>query len=153
MVKYNNGDNTQVLFFVNNQGKQTQVISTKGEIFNCQFSPLKPVIYCLITRQDKLLKNAENLTLEAINFNNYQESYLLNLPYQWGMNLSLSPDGTALLFDRIIPKKTEANKQDLKTATGTSIDTAEIMFLSLEDDQKMVPQKLPLAGYNPQWLP
>lgn len=63
MLKYNS-DFTQSIFLVTNQGLPKELIRTAGEFLNCQFDPIHPPLYCLLTRRKPGKDFHEKLTLE-----------------------------------------------------------------------------------------
>lgn len=158
MIKVNS-DATPSLFLLTNQGFKQEITRTPGEIFNCQFSPTASFLYCLVTRPKPENKEyAEQLNLEVFDLHTLKRSLLSVLPDEWETVISLSPDGTALLFDRIIQKNQEPKIGDLRTNLGTAIATSSIMLLELNKNPlstagKVQPQKLPLRGFQPCWLP
>jgi hypothetical protein len=153
MVKFNS-DSTQSLFLVTNQGLQKELLRTTGELLNCQFDPKGQTLYCLVTR---LLqgKEDERLTLETIDLKTSKVEPLLVLSGRSEIQMSLSPDGLALLFDRIITKETLPSKDDLTTDVGAAIATSRLWLLPLEKRTAdvMPHQELPLQGFYPRWLP
>jgi len=158
MIKFNS-DSTPSLFFVTNKGFKKELTRTPGEIFNCQFDPAAPFLYCLLTRPKPGKKEySEQLNLEAIDFKTFKVTVLSVLPDQWETVMSLSPDGTALLFDRVVEKNGEPKIGDLRTNSGTAIATSSIMLLGVKNHPsstvgKVQPQELPLRGFHPCWLP
>jgi hypothetical protein len=100
MVEYNS-DYTKSLFVVTNQGIETQIFNTNGSIWDAQFSPAKDLIYCLATELKTQGENSrEEPYLAAIDINTKKIVMMLLLPIQQGIQMSLSPDGLALMFDR-----------------------------------------------------
>ena len=156
MLKYNS-DFTQSIFLVTNQGLQQELIRTAGEFINCQFDPTNPQLYCLLTRRKPGKEFSEKLTLEAVDLKTLKVKPLLVLPDQVETKMSLSPDGLELLFDRVVVKKTEPIKGDLRTDGGSAIAKSSLMLLSLKKTSKSngdpSPKPLPLQGFRPQWLP
>ncbi|HLO51782.1 MAG TPA: Ig-like domain-containing protein [Kamptonema sp.] len=158
MIKFNS-DSTPSLFFATNQGFKKELTRTPGEIFNCQFDPAAPFLYCLVTRPKLGQKEySEQLNLEAFDLRTFKVTVLSVLPDQWETVMSLSPDGTAMLFDRVVEKKVEPKIGDLRTNSGTAIATSSIMLLGVNKNpvstaDKVQPQELPLRGFHPGWLP
>lgn len=156
MLKYNS-DFTQSIFLVTNQGLQKELINTAGEFIACQFDPSNPQLYCLLTRRKPGQEFSEKLTLESVDLKTFQVKPLLVLPNQVETKMSLSPDGLELLFDRVVAKKTEPVKGDLRTDGGSAIEQSSLMLFSLKKTPKSngysSPQPLPLQGFRPQWLP
>jgi hypothetical protein len=84
------------------------------------------------------------------------------LPNQQEINISLSPDGLALLFDQTVIEIGESNNssQATKTQAGDTIKTSRIWILPLMIDTptdgskpQVKPEELPFFGFHPQWLP
>ncbi len=158
MVKLNS-DSTQSLFLVTNQGFENELRRTNGEFLNCQFDPSAQNLYCLMTQ---LLKGEEyslQESLEAIDLKTFKVKPLLVLSDQAEIQMSLSPDGLALLLDRVATKETLPLKDDLTTGTGSAIATSRLWLLPLanrtpDSTASSVPyQELPLQGFHPRWLP
>ncbi len=158
MVKLNT-DSTQSLYLVTNQGLQKELLSTKGEFLNCQFGPRAQTLYCLVTRLLPGEEYIEQPYLEAIDLNTFKVETLVDLPNQFVLQMSLSPDGSALLFDELTKKGTLPSKDDLTTDIGAAIATSRLWLLPLvnktpQSTTRLRPyQELPLRGFHPQWLP
>ncbi|WP_026103723.1 hypothetical protein [Kamptonema formosum] len=154
-----NRDATPSLFLVTNQGAKKELTSTPGQILNCKFNPALPFLYCLVTRPKAGKKEySEQLNLEAFDLTTFKVKVLSIIPDLWETVMSVSPDGTALLFDRVVEKNEEPKIGDLRTNLGTAIATSSIMLLGLNQNQpstvgKLQPQELPLRGFHPCWLP
>ena len=106
MLKYKI-DFTQSIFLVTNQGLPKELSRTAGEFLNCQFDPINPQLYCLLTRRKPGKYFYEKLTLEAIDWQTFAVKPLLVLPDQVETKISLSPDGLELLLYRVVAKKPE----------------------------------------------
>jgi hypothetical protein len=156
MLKYNS-DFTQSIFLVTNQGLPKELSRTAGEFLNCQFDPINPQLYCLLTRRQPQKIFSEKLTLEAIDLQTFAVKPLLVLPDQVETKISLSPDGLELLLDGVVAKKSEPVTGDLRTDGPSAIAQSSLMLLSLKKTSKFngdpSPQPLPLQGLRPQWLP
>ncbi|BAZ89465.1 hypothetical protein NIES932_09440 [Raphidiopsis curvata NIES-932] len=162
MVKFNS-DYTRDLFLVTNQGVQKPLLKTSGSILYCSFDPSSPTLYCLLTSlvsQDKYL---EQPYLVAINLDTKKYKPILMLPVgQRNVQMSLAPDGLALLFDQIVPvgnNTLSLPPSILKTDDGEAIAKSSLWFMPLlpiaEDQAKSLikPEALPMDGFNPVWLP
>jgi hypothetical protein len=114
MLKYNS-DFTQSIFLITNHGLPKELIRTAGEFLNCKFYPIKPPLYCLLTRRKPGKYFYDKLTLEAIDWQTFAVKPLLVLPDQVEKKISLSPDGLELLLDRVVAKKSEPVTGDLRT--------------------------------------
>ncbi len=158
MVK-SNSDFTQSLFLVTNQGLQKELLSTNGDLLNCQFDAMAQNLYCLITQLLPGEQYSQQLSLAAIDLKTYKVESLWAAPNQSQMQVSLSPDGLALLFDQVVQKETLASKDDLTTDTGSAIANSRLMLLPLSHstskaiNNSVLPQELPVQGFHPHWLP
>ena len=156
MLKYNS-DFSQSIFLVTNQGLPKGLSRTAGEFLNCQFDPINPQLYCLLTRRKPGKYFSEKLTLEAIDLQTFAVKPLLVLPDQVETKISLSPDGLELLLDRVVAKKSAPVTRDLRTNGLSAIAQSNLMLLSLKKTSKFngdpSAQPLPLQGFRPQWLP
>ncbi len=156
MVKYN-PDFTRSLYLVNNQGKEQELLKIKGSINNCQFDPTLTTLYCLLS---KLIEGDTDIYQElpyitAINLNTNEQIPLIGLPNQRDIQMSLSPDGIALLFDHI-QIDPDSPPPHLK---GEPTPHSNLWVLPIIDPQALIkgmqvqPEELPLSGFRPQWLP
>jgi len=158
MVKFN-PDYTRELFLVTNQGIQKSLLKTSGEVLTCQFDPASPTLYCLLTQLLPGEKYVEQPYLAAINLKTGEQKPLVILPNQRDVQMSLSPDGLALLFDQV---QTDVNPQSangLRTNDGSAIVSSHLWLMSLlptnegASPVQLKPEQLPLAGIRPRWLP
>jgi hypothetical protein len=159
MVKLNS-DSTQSLFLVTNQGLQKEILNTTGELLNCEFDPRGQNLYCLVTQLIPGEEFDKQLTLAEIDLKTFKVAPLLVVSHQRGdIQMSLSPDGLALLLDQVATKGKLPSKEDLTTDTGAAIATSRLWLLPLvnrtpEASTDSVPhQELPLRGFHPRWLP
>ena len=177
MVKFNS-DYTRSLFLVTNQGVQKQLLRTTGSILSCQFDPLKANLYCLLTQLLDGKTYQEQPYLTAIDINSGKQTPLVVLPNQQDVQMSLAPDGLALLFDQVVTATTPSNSSAQMnvpiTNEGEAITTSQLWLLPLlpatsvvetPDGNKAVdysdrflppqlqPEQLPLPGFHPRWLP
>jgi hypothetical protein len=161
MVKFNADPKnpTRSLFIVTNQGKETELLTTNGSIFNAQFDPTNRVIYGLITELLPGDAYLEQPYLSAINIETGKRTNLLKLPIQRDIQMSLAPDGLGLLFDQIVETSSaQPNSNSVQTENGQAIATSRLWFLPLVlnpdgTSQLAQPQELPLPGLRPRWLP
>lgn len=164
MLKFN-PDGTRSLFVVNNQGKEEELYRTPqfGNILSAEFDPSHTVLYALIT---ELLDNQEQYQeqpyIVAIDLKTKQLIPLVILPNQQEINISLSPDGLALLFDQTVTQTAQPDdpEKSTKTQGGDTIQTSRLWILPLIADvshqgskPKLKPEELPFSGFNPKWLP
>ncbi|MBD2356346.1 hypothetical protein H6G41_17225 [Tolypothrix sp. FACHB-123] len=159
MVKFNT-DYTRDLFLVTNQGVQKPLLKTTGSILNCQFDPASPTLYCLLTQLVSKEEYIEQPYLVAIDLKTAQQKPLLLLPIeQRNVQMSLSPDGLGLLFDQVVAQPLNAPSANvLKTDDGASINSSSLWLMPLlpiadTTTAQIKPEKLPLDGFAPYWLP
>jgi len=157
MVKFNS-DSTRSLFLVTTQGVQKQILRTTGEILSAQFDPRKQTLYCLLTQLLEGDTYQEQPYLAAIDIKTGKQTPLLVLPNQRDVQMSLSPDGLALLFDQVVTA-TKPQRQNMRTNEGEAIATGRLWLLpllpaaSVEGTTQLQPEQLPLPGFHPRWLP
>ncbi len=159
MVKFNT-DFTRDLFLVTNQGIKKPLLKTTGSILSCQFDTASPTLYCLLTQLVSKEQYIEQPYLVAIDLKTGQQKPLLVLPAaQRNVQMSLSPDGLGLLFDQVIPQTNPApSTNTLKTDDGQAIATSSLWLMPLlpiadSATTEIKPEKLPLVGFSPRWLP
>ncbi|WP_414562325.1 MULTISPECIES: Ig-like domain-containing protein [unclassified Anabaena] len=161
MVKFNT-DYTRDLFLVTNQGVQKPLLKTTGSILNCQFDPASPTLYCLLTQLIPTEEYVEQPYLVAIDVNTGEQKPLLLLPIdQRNVQMSLAPDGLGLLFDQVVPQTNPdipLTTDQLKTEDGEAIATSSLWLMPLlpitdDTSSAIKPEKLPLVGFHPRWLP
>lgn len=166
MVKFNT-DYTRSLFRVTNQGIQKELLRTTGSIRSAQFDPLKQTLYCLLTQLLPGPEYQEQPYLAAIDLQTGKLTPLLILPTQQELQISLAPDGVALLFDQPV-NLSQPNASNLQTNQGAAIATSNLWVLPILPPQNPTtgpeatsetpqvqpkPASLPLPGFHPQWLP
>ena len=155
MLKFNT-DNTRSLFLVDTQGTQKELFRTTGSILSAQFDPTRQVLYCLLTE----LKTGGDLYQEqpylaTIDVKTSKLSPLAILPIQPDIQVSLSPDGLAILLDQTTQKKA-GPEEKLRDSTGKAIASSRLWLLPLnpaDPTAKLQPVDLPLLGLRPRWLP
>ncbi len=157
-VKFNT-DNTRSLFLVSNQGTQKELLRTPGSILSTQFDPAKQTLYCLLT---EVLTSGdmyqEQPYLAAIDLKTSKLRPLVALPDQRDVQMSLAPDGLALLFDQTVEavKDNTAAAGQLRDSTGKAIADSRLWLLPIDPTNpaaKAQPESLPLPGLRPRWLP
>lgn len=169
MVKFNS-DYTRSLFLVTNQG-QKQLLRTTGSILNCQFDPPGQNLYCLLTQLLDGEEYQEQPYLAAIDLSSGKQTPLVVLPNQGDVQMSLSPDGLALLFDQVVTTSSNSSALIPLPDAGEAIATSRLWLLPLipftfvgetpNGNQAASnlrglppqPQQLPLPGVHPRWLP
>ncbi len=159
MVRFNS-DYTRSLFLVTNQGVQKELLRTTGSILSCQFDPLSPNLYCLLTQLLGGEEYQEQPYLAVIDVNSGKQKPLVLLPNHRDVQMSLSPDGLGLLFDQVVTATPESNSSQIntpRTNEGEVIATSRIWVLPLmppnSEHLPMQPEQLPLPGFHPLWLP
>ena len=159
MVKFNQ-DYTRSLFLLTNQGVQKELLRTTGSILSAQFDPLKQTLYCLLTQLVKGKTYKEQPYVAAVDLKTGNQIPLLLLPDQRDVQMSLSPDGLALLFDQVVTaNSTERPPADgLRTNEGQAIATSRLWLLPLlpptskSATSAVQPEQLLLPGLHPRWL-
>ncbi len=151
MVKYNS-DYTKSLFVVTDRGIETQIFKTNGSIWDAKFSPGKDLIYCLATELKTQGENSrEEPYLAAIDINTKKILMMLLLPIQQGIQMSLSPDGLALMFDQIADG--ESTNQIVQGASTGILWLVPIPPNIRQLTTPVTAERLPLSGWHPRWLP
>ncbi|PZD70422.1 hypothetical protein C1752_12975 [Acaryochloris thomasi RCC1774] len=136
MLRFN-PDYSRSLFLVTNQGIQKELLKTKGSILKTAFGPQKQFLYGLLTQVQPGEEYIENPYLAKIDLESGQLTRLLNLLPQERTNISLAPDGSALLFDQVNTEGVE--------------ESSTLKLLPLDSDSQE--PNLVAAGLNPRWLP
>ncbi len=164
MVTFNN-DGTRSLFLVNNQGQERELYRTPpfGNIVHAQFDPSNTLLFCLLTELlDNEQQYEEQPYIAVIDLETGELAPLVILPNQQEINMSLSPDGLALLFDQTVTKNQQNAQQRSgnlpRSASGDAIVTSRLWILPLEilsdpSQSEIKPEELPFFGFNPRWLP
>jgi hypothetical protein len=150
MVKYNS-DYTKSLFIVNNQGLEAQIFKTNGSIWDARFSPAKDIIYCLATElKTKGNNSQEEPYLTAIDLKTKKILMMMLLPIQQGIQMSLSPDGIALMFDQI-----DGGVSTNEIVQGGSNGILWLVPIPTNIRELTTPvtaERLPISGWHPRWL-
>lgn len=162
MVQFN-PDYTRSLFLVTSQGQQQELLRTTGSVLSAHFSPTSPVLYCLLTELLPGETYQEVPYIAAIHLKTQELTPLVQLPEQRGTQISLSPDGLALLFDQTIATSAPSNPDAPLTEDGRAIASSRLWLIPLapgnadarssRSAQPPQPELLPLAGFQPRWLP
>ncbi len=151
MVEYNS-DFTKSLFVVNNQGIDQQIFKTNGSIWDARFSPSKDLIYCLATElKTKGDSSQEEPYLTAIDLKTQKIVMMILLPIQQGIQMSLSPDGLAVMFDQV--DGGESTNQILQGESSGILWLLPIPPNIRELTTPIKAVRLPLSGWHPRWLP
>lgn len=166
MVKFNTDDPTKPtrsLFLVTNQNVERELLRTTGSIQKCEFTPKKESLYCLLTQLIQGEEYREEPFLATIDLKAASNSKeipvkpLLVLANQRDIQISMSSDGLALLFDRIATRPFTAS-DNLRTNEGLAIAKGVIWLLPVvESTSSLTPTQLQpeqlLPGFHPRWLP
>jgi len=160
MVKFNS-DYTRSLFLVTSQSEPQELLRTTGSIKSCQFDPLRQNLYCLLTQLLEKEEYEEQPYLVAIDLKTGNQKPLVILPDQRDVQMSLAPDGLAVLFDQVVAATDAVNPAaDVpRTSDGEAIATSRLWLLPLlspassPQPTQMQPEQLPLPGFHPRWLP
>ncbi len=151
MVKYNT-DGTRSLYLVTNQGEEKEILKTApyGNILKAEFHPNKTVLYCLLSRvlEDKE-DYEEELYIARLNLTTNELKTLIILPNQREVEMNLSPDGLALLFDQTVTKTINNNSGNNSQGNGKkeAIATSSRIWLLPLVSQKST-EKLPNLKFN-----
>jgi hypothetical protein len=151
MIRYNS-DYTRSLFWVTNQGIQKELLKTKGNIINAYFDTQGKRLYCLLTELIEGETYREDPFFSVIDLQTNQQTPLLKLPSIRNIQMSLAPDGLALLFDQpqAIPEGSQAINAP-RDSEGQAIGSSPLWFLPLQANTR--PEQLPFNGLTPRWLP
>ncbi|NEP17260.1 MAG: hypothetical protein F6J97_10180 [Leptolyngbya sp. SIO4C1] len=164
MVSFNQNDPekrfTQTLFWVSNQGEEKPLLSATGAILDAQFDPTNALVYCLISQ----LLPGETYQVQpyliAVDVSTGEQYSLIAMPPQPMVNMSLSPDGLAVLFDETLAVAGEEGT--VRTGDGRPVSTGRLWLLPLfqtladriaKTPSPVQPRELPFQGLNPVWLP
>lgn len=155
MVKFNT-DYTRSLFLVNQTGEK-ELLRIKGSIISAQFDPLKQTLYCLLTQLIEGEKYQEEPYIAALNLKTGKLTPLVVLPKQRDIQMSLSPDGLALMFDQLVTERQNQSAIGPRTDSGEIITTSRLWLLPLipstDGTIKLQPEQLPFIGIRPRWIP
>ncbi|WP_051044149.1 hypothetical protein [Baaleninema simplex] len=159
MVKFNT-DYTRSLFLVPSSGDPQELLNTTGSILQAQFDPSGRYLYCLLTELIEAEEYIERPYILALDLENETSRELLRFETSpIDLHMSLSPDGRAILFDRLLTD-TDTNRPDVPlTDSGDAIASSQLwaLFPLATADGELAPQpqpeRLPLDGFRPRWLP
>ena len=153
---------TESLFLVTNQGEEEILLTATGTILSAQFDSTGRSLYVLSTELLDSENYVEQPILSVINLTEDVLQDLLALPPQPTINMSLAPDGLALLFDRMVPTD-NPEAQGIRSGDGRVLETSQIWLLPLYKTpaerlaglptSDIEPQTLPFSGVQPTWLP
>lgn len=156
-----NPDFSHSLFLLDLGDRQArEVLTSPNPLLTCRFDPRsRPTAYCLQT--DYLPQEGGTLQAEPylaiINLDDGRSRPLLALPNYPEVDLSVAPDGLALMFDQVATTAPLSNN-DLLTSSRQSITDGRVWLLPLPSDAALkietepAPQEL-TPGFSPQWMP
>ncbi|MDJ1178817.1 hypothetical protein PJF56_08080 [Roseofilum sp. BLCC_M91] len=154
MIKFNT-DFTRSLYLVTNQGTEKELLKTNGSIKACEFDPTQTLLYCLLSELLPGEVYQELPYISLIDLETSKQIPLVGLPNQREIQISLSPDGVAILFDH---NQVDALEDSPATPPENSVNS-NLWILpiidadQLKEDPQIKPEVLPLKGSDPQWLP
>ncbi|PSF37291.1 hypothetical protein C7H19_11275 [Aphanothece hegewaldii CCALA 016] len=155
-----NPDYSRSLYLINDANELRGLFRTTNSVLGCQFEPRQEkTLYCLKTDlvigEDNRIKEEPYLTI--VDIATGQDLPLLALPNYQDVQMSLSPDGVALLFDQVVAVPMRENN-DLMSREGQAIANGQLWILSLPQTvnfnitPKIISQELN-AGFKPRWFP
>ncbi|MFO0147451.1 MAG: hypothetical protein ACK525_00745, partial [Microcystis sp.] len=153
-------DNQRSLFLLNDRGESRLLLRTANPIISCEFEPRQEkTLYCL--KSDLVMgsdgKVKEEPFLGIIELETGKMIPLLALPNYRDVQMSMSPDGVALLFDQLVTIPFGVGN-DLVTGEGSSIADGRLWLLPLPDQfsPNSIPNIFPPAlnaGFKARGLP
>lgn len=156
LLTQENADYTRSLILLESDGRTQEVLRNMYPILDCQFEPRQEkVLYCLRTdvvkREDG--NYHEEPFLSVVQLDTWQDQPLLALPNYRDVQMSMSPDGTSLLFDQVATTAPMSSR-DLLTPSNQAIADARVWMLPLPDGktQSAMPKEL-TPGFLPKWMP
>lgn len=139
---------------------QQEIFRGLYPVLDCQFDPrATDIAYCLRAdyTQQASGEVKEEPYLALVDLNTRQSQPLLALPNYPEVDLSIAPDGLALIFDQVATSN-PLSPSDLLTQSQKAITDGRVWLLSLPEklaiggNVEVIPQEL-TAGYAPQWMP
>jgi hypothetical protein len=96
--------------------------------------------------------------ITAINLDSGEIIDLLKLPIQQDIQMHLSPDGLAILFDQTISDPGNNTDGAIRGRDGKAIASSKLWILPIVEDDKGIPlqtqpQEVGVVGLRPRWLP
>ena len=155
MVKFN-PDYTRSLFLLTNS-EQKKLLDTTGSITSCQFAPSKTTLICLLSElvtKDEIYQELPYIA--AIDLKTGQLTPLLALPPdRRDVQISLSPDGLALLFDQTVtnPNNADGARGQNQGPPSSHLWLLPLVNIASQQGQQLQPAELPWRGFRPRWLP
>ncbi len=161
MVDFNTDDAnlryTRSLFYVNNQGVQKELLNTQGSIVDCEFNLKGTMLYCLLTELVNAEQYKEQPYFAKFDVKKGTMVPLATLSDYQDIQISLAPDGLALLFDQVITSDNPLFNDKLTSNSGAAIVGGKLWLLippmQNNSNTQVELKELPLVGFRPQWLP
>ncbi len=161
-IKFNPTEYTRSLFVLDSQQGEKEYFKTKGSILQARFDPTGRYLYCLLTELVTGKTYREQPYFAVVDLQAAKLQPLLLLPEQRDMQVSLSPDGLVLLFDQLVLSPNNAAQPtpigSQRIVEGRVLQTSYQWILPLVPStsgkvRASQPQRLPLLGLHPQWVP
>jgi len=158
MVKFNI-DYTRSMVLVPNTGEPQELLKTTGSILQAQFDSTGRYLYCLLTELIEGEEYVERPYILVLDLETKQSKELLRFDRSpLDLQMSVSPDGQAILFDRLLTNPQAIRPNVPLTNSGEAIDKSELwaLFPLVDIDGELAqpqPTQLPLNGFRPRWLP
>jgi hypothetical protein len=113
----------------------------------------------LVTQLLKGEQYQEEPLIAAIDLKTAKVTPLVVLPQQRDIQMSLAPDGLAILFDQlVIDRQNKSQTIGPRTSAGETVKTSRMWLMPVippgaTAGTSMQPQQLPFIGVRPRWLP
>jgi hypothetical protein len=155
-----NFDYSRSLYLLDERDGLRGLFRTIDPVLGCQFEPRREeLLYCLKTNlvigDDRRIE--EEPYLAMIDLATGRDLPLLALPNSQDVQMSISPDGVALLFDQVVTVPSRGGN-DLMTREGETIANGQLWVLPLplnvnfNNPPKLLPKELN-TGFKPRWFP
>ncbi len=158
MLKFNT-DFTRSLFLITNQGVQKELLRITGSVRSAIFDPTHTLLYCLLTELQAGASYQEQPYLAVMDLKTAIAGDpktalkpLVKLPKQREIQLSLAPDGRAILFDQT------AYDPNVPATATTALSQSRLWIFPTETlingdwNSQIQPIDL-LPGFHPRWIP
>jgi len=163
LLKFN-PDYTRSIFLSVDLGEPQELLTFAGSVLDAQFDPTSQILYCLLLAELDVETYLEQPRIVAIDLEDLTLRELARFDTdQRDLQFDLSPDGQAIVFDRV---QTAQRETDGGSADETALRTASGERIASGDLQAIVPvvgreasgteptiESLGLAGVRPRWLP
>ncbi len=140
--------------------EEREILRDLYPIQTCHYDPAAPTIaFCLRTDYVPQPEGSvqEEPYLAVVNLATRQSQPLLALPNYPDVDLSIAPDGLALIFDQVVTRDS-ADPTDPLTESQKAIVDGRVWFLQIPEDietqtdSTLLPQEL-TPGFAPKWMP